>query len=98
MTRAHHHLLSLPADPKKIVLLHVLCEQMRCPPVGQGSGAGPLVGFYRERFLNKCNQHYFLHLVWLHFSPKSNENHSILHGVLNEMSLFFGDMAGMRRI
>lgn len=22
--------------------------------------------------LNKCSQHYFLHPVWLHFSPKSN--------------------------
>lgn len=55
-----------------------------CPPVGLGSGSRTSCGLYRERFLNKCNQHYFLHPVWLHFSPKSNENHSILLGVLNE--------------
>lgn len=56
------------------------------------------MGFSRERVLNKCSQHRFLHPVWLHFSPKSNEDQSlsILLGVQSEMSLFFGDMAGMR--
>lgn len=62
------------------------------------SARASYMGFSRERVLNKCSQHCFLHPVWLHFSPKSNEDQSlsILLGVQSEMSLFFGDMAGMR--
>lgn len=55
------------------------------------------MGLCRDRILNKCSQHYFLHPVWLHFSPKSNEGHSLFSLVLNELSLFFGDMAGMTK-
>lgn len=75
VTRTHHisdaHWLgedSTAACPVQLVL-------------GSSSGlvlvSGPLMGFSRESFLNKCSQHYFLHPVWLHFSPKSNEDQSL---------------------
>lgn len=32
------------------------------------------MGLWGGGVFNKCSQHCFLHPVWLHFSPKSNQN------------------------
>lgn len=76
------------------ILTHWLEEDNTAAnPVGKRFGppcwvlcsvSGPLTWAYREVVFNKCSQHCFLHPVWLHFSPKSNESFVILLGLLTE--------------
>lgn len=70
-----HHTFRLLTGWKNIVLQQILYERDVGFLLSLVLGAETFyMGLYRESVFNKCSQHYFLHPVWLHFSPEGNQN------------------------